>query len=165
MEMSGSEAIRQGIEAGLGLSLKRLVILDVRELPILHRCDVMHCAGKRLSAMAQSFREFVLTESGQILRLPTVEQCWTPAAEPQGLKRPFTTKAHEGKSVFPTRGFAFLYGLSCLVNAADQSVHAKPHQQLHRNNILLLRVPLWFDGLYRPVREALINSTKLVIAP
>jgi len=51
MEMSSSEAIRQGIEAGLGLSLTRLVILDARELPILHRSCVMHCAGKRRSAM------------------------------------------------------------------------------------------------------------------
>jgi len=70
MELSRSEAIKQGIAAGLGRSLKRLVILDVRELPILHRCYVMHRGGKRRSAMAQSFKAFVLKESGQILRSP-----------------------------------------------------------------------------------------------
>ncbi len=86
MEMSSSEAIKQGVEAGLGLgllslhtlemelTLKRLVILDVRELPILRKWYVMHRAGKRLSAVAQSFKEFVLKESGQILHLPTLEQ-------------------------------------------------------------------------------------------
>ena len=86
MEMSSSEAIKQGVEAGLGLgllslhtlemelALKRLVILDVRELPILRKWYVMHRAGKRLSAVAQKFKEFVLKESGQILHLPTLEQ-------------------------------------------------------------------------------------------
>ncbi len=86
MEMSSSEAIKQGVEAGLGLgllslhtlemelTLKRLVILDVRELPILRKWYVMHRAGKRLSGVAQSFKEFVLKESGQILHLPTLEQ-------------------------------------------------------------------------------------------
>ncbi|UCE76465.1 MAG: LysR family transcriptional regulator [Gammaproteobacteria bacterium] len=86
MEMSSSEAIKQGVEAGLGLgllslhtlemelALKRLVILDVCELPILRKWYVMHRTGKRLSAVAQSFKEFVLKESGQILHLPTLEQ-------------------------------------------------------------------------------------------
>jgi DNA-binding transcriptional LysR family regulator len=86
MEMSSSEAIKQGVEAGLGLgllslhtlemelALQRLVILDVRELPILRKWYVMHRAGKRLSAVAQNFKEFVLKESGQILHLPTLEQ-------------------------------------------------------------------------------------------
>jgi DNA-binding transcriptional LysR family regulator len=84
MEMSSSEAIKQGVEAGLGLgllslhtlemelALKRLVILDVEELPILRKWYVTHRSGKRLSAVAQSFKEFVIEESGQILHLPTL---------------------------------------------------------------------------------------------
>lgn len=84
MEMSSSEAIKQGVEAGLGfgllslhtlemeLALKRLVILDVRELPILRKWYIMHRSGKRLSAVARSFKEFVLTESAAILNLPTL---------------------------------------------------------------------------------------------
>ncbi len=82
MEMSSSEAIKQGVEAGLGfgllslhtlemeLALKRLVILDVRELPILRKWYIMHRAGKRLSAVAQNFKDFVLKESAAILNLP-----------------------------------------------------------------------------------------------
>jgi LysR family transcriptional regulator, low CO2-responsive transcriptional regulator len=84
MEMSSSESIKQGVEAGLGLgllslhtlemelALKRLVILDVSELPIIRNWYIMHRTGKRLSAVAQSFREFVCKESTQILDLPTL---------------------------------------------------------------------------------------------
>ena len=82
MEMSSSEAIKQGVEAGLGfgllslhtlemeLALKRLVILDVRELPILRKWYIMHRTGKRLSGVAQTFKDFVLKEATGILNLP-----------------------------------------------------------------------------------------------
>jgi DNA-binding transcriptional LysR family regulator len=85
MEMSSSESIKQGVEAGLGLgllslhtlgmelALKKLVILDVRELPILRKWFIMHRSGKRLSAVAQNFKSFVLEESAQILNLPTLD--------------------------------------------------------------------------------------------
>jgi DNA-binding transcriptional LysR family regulator len=84
MEMSSSEAIKQGVEAGLGfgllslhtlemeLALKRLVVLDVRELPILRKWYIMHRAGKRLSSVAQGFKDFVLRESATILNLPVL---------------------------------------------------------------------------------------------
>ncbi len=84
MEMSSSEAIKQGVEAGLGvgllslhtlemeLALKRLVILDVRELPILRKWYIMHRSGKRLSAVARGFKDFVLNEAAHILALPTL---------------------------------------------------------------------------------------------
>jgi len=84
MEMSSSESIKQGVEAGLGLgllslhtlemelALKRLVILDVNELPIVRNWYIMHRTGKRLSAVAQGFRDFVCKESAQILNLPTL---------------------------------------------------------------------------------------------
>jgi len=52
------------------LALKRLVILDVHELPILRKWYIMHRAGKRLSAVAQNFKDFVLKESAAILNLP-----------------------------------------------------------------------------------------------
>ena len=84
MEMSSSESIKQGVEAGLGLgllslhtlemelALKRLVILDVNELPIVRNWYIMHRTGKRLSAVAQGFRDFVCKESAQMLNLPTL---------------------------------------------------------------------------------------------
>ncbi len=86
MEMSSSEAIKQGVEAGLGLGLlslhtlemelelKRLVILDVVELPIVRNWYIMHRNGKRLSAAAQGFRAFVCEESAQMLNLPTLQR-------------------------------------------------------------------------------------------
>jgi DNA-binding transcriptional LysR family regulator len=85
MEMSSSESIKQGVEAGLGLgllslhtlemelALKRLVILDVSELPILRKWYIMHRSGKRLSSVAQQFKAFVLQESAEILKLPTLK--------------------------------------------------------------------------------------------
>ena len=72
MELMGNEAVKQGVEAGLGLALvsvhtveqelvlNRLVTLDVEGLPIMRRWYVAHRRGKRLSATAQAFREFVL---------------------------------------------------------------------------------------------------------
>jgi len=84
MEMSSSESIKQGVEAGLGLgllslhtlemelALKRLVILDVSELPIIRNWYIMHRTGKRLSAVVQSFRAFVCEESARMLNLPTL---------------------------------------------------------------------------------------------
>ncbi|MGC1952639.1 MAG: LysR family transcriptional regulator [Gammaproteobacteria bacterium] len=82
MEMSSSEAIKQGVEAGLGLgllslhtlemelALKRLVILDVDELPIRRSWYIMHRAGRRLSGVAQKFKSFVIEEARDTLDLP-----------------------------------------------------------------------------------------------
>ncbi|HHJ13046.1 MAG TPA: LysR family transcriptional regulator [Gammaproteobacteria bacterium] len=84
MEMSSSESIKQGVQAGLGLgllslhtlemelALKRLAILDVQELPIVRNWYVMHRSGKRLSAVARSFHDFVREEAAGLLDLPTL---------------------------------------------------------------------------------------------
>jgi DNA-binding transcriptional LysR family regulator len=90
MEMSSSEAIKQGVEAGLGLgllslhtlemelALGRLVILDVERFPILRHWYIVHRAGKRFSAVAQAFKQFVLNEVSQVVSLrksdPAVQQ-------------------------------------------------------------------------------------------
>jgi DNA-binding transcriptional LysR family regulator len=72
MELMGNEAVKQGVEAGLGLAvvsvhtveqeltLHRLVPLHVHGLPIMRRWYVAHRRGKKLSATARSFRDFVL---------------------------------------------------------------------------------------------------------
>jgi DNA-binding transcriptional LysR family regulator len=82
MEMSSNEAIKQGVEAGLGLgivslhtlsmelALKRLVILDVVKFPIMRYWHIVHRSGKRLSLVAQGFQQFVKKESRRILKLP-----------------------------------------------------------------------------------------------
>ncbi|MEE9342222.1 MAG: LysR family transcriptional regulator [Gammaproteobacteria bacterium] len=82
MEMSTSEAIKQGIEAGLGLGLLslhtlgmelelgRLTILDGENLPIIRDWYITYRQGKRLSLAAEKFRGFVLQEAVAFLELP-----------------------------------------------------------------------------------------------
>jgi len=77
MEMTSNEAIKQAVEAGLGLGIvsvhtlpleletKHLVILQVKEFPILRHWYVVHRRGKRLSPVAEAFRKFVLERAGE----------------------------------------------------------------------------------------------------
>lgn len=75
MEVSSNEAIKQSVQAGLGLgivsshalelelALKRLAVLDVGAFPILRHWYVVHRQGKRLSKIAQVFKEFLLEDA------------------------------------------------------------------------------------------------------
>jgi DNA-binding transcriptional LysR family regulator len=86
MEMSSSEAIKQGVEAGLGLgllslhtlemelALKRLIVLDVKNLPIYRSWYIMYRPGKRLSGVTKNFRRFVVEEAEGILKLPALSK-------------------------------------------------------------------------------------------
>ncbi len=79
MEMTSNEAIKQAVEAGLGLGIvsihtlaleleaRRLAVLDVEHFPILRHWYVVHRAGKRLSPVARAFRDFVLGEAAGIV--------------------------------------------------------------------------------------------------
>ena len=72
VEMTSNEAIKQSVEAGLGLaivsihtvelelSVGRLVQLKVQSFPIRRQWYVAHRRGKHLSATARAFKEFVL---------------------------------------------------------------------------------------------------------
>lgn len=85
MEMGTSEAIKQGVEAGLGLgllslhtlemelALKRVVILDVATFPIMRHWYIVHRRGKRLSTVAQAFKHFILKESKNLSPLQVAE--------------------------------------------------------------------------------------------
>ena len=78
MEMSSNEAIKQAVQAGLGLGIlslhtveleletKRLKVLDVKGFPIMRHWYVVHRKDKRLSTAAQAFKAFLLTEAKQI---------------------------------------------------------------------------------------------------
>ena len=80
LEMTSNEAIKQAVEAGLGLGIvsihtlapeletKRLHVLDVEEFPILRHWYVVHRRGKRLSPVASAFKAMVLEEAATVLR-------------------------------------------------------------------------------------------------
>lgn len=80
MEVGSNEAIKQSVQAGLGLgllshatieqelALKRLVVLDVADFPIMRHWYVVHRHGKRLSAATEAFKQFVLKEAAVLLR-------------------------------------------------------------------------------------------------
>jgi DNA-binding transcriptional LysR family regulator len=75
MEKSSNEAIKQAVQAGLGLgilslqtlemelALKRLAVLQVEGFPIMRHWYLVHRADKRLSPAAHAFKEFVLTDA------------------------------------------------------------------------------------------------------
>lgn len=80
MEVGSNEAIKQSVQAGLGLgllsrvtieqelALKRLVVLDVADFPIMRHWYVVHRRGKRLSAAAEAFKLFMLREAAPLLK-------------------------------------------------------------------------------------------------
>jgi DNA-binding transcriptional LysR family regulator len=83
MEVGSNEAIKQSVQAGLGLGLlsratieqelelKRLVVLDVAEFPIMRHWYLVHRRGKRLSAVAEVFKDFMLKEARALLHRAT----------------------------------------------------------------------------------------------
>jgi len=80
MEVSGAGALKQSVQAGLGLGLMSrdavrmeldaglVVELDVKGLPIQRHWYLVHHKGKRLSPPAQAFKDFVLGEASAMLR-------------------------------------------------------------------------------------------------
>ena len=82
MEMSSIEAIKQGVQANLGismfplhalqleLSVGRLAVLDVVGLPIQRTWFVVQREGKRLSHVAQSFKDFLYQDGARHVVLP-----------------------------------------------------------------------------------------------
>lgn len=84
IEMSSTEAIKQGVEAGLGLAvlsvhtldmelaLRRLVVLDVEGFPVLRDWYIVHRTGKRLSALSQAFKAFLLEETAALVHVPEI---------------------------------------------------------------------------------------------
>lgn len=84
MEMSSNEAIKQAVQAGLGLGvvsihtlemelvLKRLTVLDVTGFPLQRYWYAVHRQGKRFSAVAQAFLDFVMDEAETLVSIPPV---------------------------------------------------------------------------------------------
>lgn len=82
IEMSSNEAIKQAVEAGLGLGVVsihtleleletgRVMILDVQDLPVIRQWYIVQRTGKRLSPVALAFKQFVLDEAPKFIKLP-----------------------------------------------------------------------------------------------
>ena len=78
MEMDTNEAIKQSVQAGMGLGIislhgieleletRRLTILDVAHFPILRHWHIVHRANKRLSTAGRAFKQFLLTEAERL---------------------------------------------------------------------------------------------------
>lgn len=81
MELGSSEAIKQGVMAGLGLAIlslhsleleqaaNKIVVLDVEDFPIKRRWYAVHLKGKKLSLVARTFLDYILAETYNILDL------------------------------------------------------------------------------------------------
>ena len=79
MQLGSSEAIKQAVMAGLGISVlsrhslrlelagEHIVVLDVDGFPLMRRWYAVHLKGKTLSLAASAFLEFILNESDGIL--------------------------------------------------------------------------------------------------
>jgi len=78
MEMDTNEAIKQSVQADMGLGIislhsieleletRRLTILDVADFPILRHWHIVHRANKRLSTAGRAFKQFLLTEAERL---------------------------------------------------------------------------------------------------
>lgn len=75
MEMDTNEAIKQSVQAGMGLGIiskhcieleleiKRLQVLNVDHFPIMRHWHVVHRKNKRLSTAANAFNQFLLNDA------------------------------------------------------------------------------------------------------
>jgi len=82
LEMRSNEAIKQAIEAGLGVGMVslhtleleletgRIVVLDVEGLPIIRHWYMVQRQGKRMTPVMQSFHDHVLEHAEEQVRLP-----------------------------------------------------------------------------------------------
>ncbi|MDX8403879.1 MAG: LysR family transcriptional regulator [Mariprofundaceae bacterium] len=80
--MNRSEAIKQAVMAELGLgivslhtiemelALKRLVVLNVEDFPIMRQWHIVHRKSKRFAAIPEAFKNFVLDHAKELLALP-----------------------------------------------------------------------------------------------
>ena len=86
MQMGTNEAIKQAVQAGMGLGVvsyhtieleletKRLKVLDVVGFPIRRNWYLVHREHKRLSKVAEAFREFLLKHAERLMQNKTPEK-------------------------------------------------------------------------------------------
>ena len=81
MEMETNEAIKQAVQAGMGLGIlsmhsieleletKRLAMLNVEHFPLIRHWFIAHRSNKRLSTAALSFKHFLLNNAEKIMQI------------------------------------------------------------------------------------------------
>jgi len=81
MEMNRSEAIKQAVMAELGLgivslhtiemelALKRLVVLNVEDFPIMRQWHIVYRKGKRFAAIPKAFKNYVLKHAEELINI------------------------------------------------------------------------------------------------
>ncbi len=81
MELGSSEAIKQAVMAGLGISVlsrhnlrlelagDHVAILDVEGFPLFRRWYAVHLKGRKLSLVSQTFLDFLLRQGREMERL------------------------------------------------------------------------------------------------
>jgi len=79
MELGSSEALKQAVMAGLGISvlslhsvrlereMNKLTVLDVEGFPLKRRWYAVHLKGQKLSLVARTFLDYILKESHNVL--------------------------------------------------------------------------------------------------
>jgi LysR family transcriptional regulator, low CO2-responsive transcriptional regulator len=122
MEIPSSEAIKQSVMAGMGISFLSayaiwleiqaglLVVLDVDGFPVQRSLCVAHVSDKPLSTVAQAFKQFLLTEGAAHVNLLAMPDCQRREpeeslnlAEPPLLISSSPNGAHGGCSAPPLR--------------------------------------------------------------
>lgn len=80
MELGSSEAIKQGVMAGLGISVlsrhnlrlelahHHIAVLDVKGFPLFYRWYAVHLKNRKLSLTARSFLDFLLKQGKEMLQ-------------------------------------------------------------------------------------------------
>ncbi len=86
MQMGTNEAIKQAVQAGMGLGVvsyhtieleletKRLKVLDVVGFPIRRNWYLVHRQQKRLSKVAEAFREFLLKQAERLMQSKALDK-------------------------------------------------------------------------------------------
>jgi len=106
MQLGSSEAIKQGVMAGLGLSVLsrhnlrlelaggHIGVLDVKGFPLKRRWYAVHLKGKKLSLVAQTFLDFLMKQGKDILQHISEGQGDPAAVGLRNPQAPLTVKPH-----------------------------------------------------------------------
>lgn len=104
MDLGSSDAIKQAVMAGLGISVlsrynlrlelagNYIAVLDVEGFPLKRRWYAVHLKGKKLSSVARTFLDFLLKQGKDILQHIQEGQS---LADSQGFGKPQTPSAVE----------------------------------------------------------------------